>query len=118
MRPNSIVALANGQYFSNGREAAAWIGLTPKQYSSGGVVRLGGIGHTGQSSLRSTLIRGAWAVIKTLGDKQDSLSQWVRQLISRVGKHKAAVALANKMVRIAWAMLRSGETYLPRLVQS
>lgn len=104
-------ALGDGQAFSKGRQASAYLGLTPRQYSSGGTVTLTGIGRTGQTQLKAALIRGAHAVIKTLGDKQDSKSRWLRALVKRSGINKAAVALANKTVRTAWAVLHSGESY-------
>ena len=104
-------ALGNGSAFSKGRQAAAWLGLTPRQNSSGGSVTLIGIGRTGQIPLKAALIRGAHAELKTLGDKQDAKSRWVRALVSRSVKNKAAVALANKTVRTAWAVLHSGQPY-------
>lgn len=108
-------ALGNGKAFSKGRQASAYLGLTPRQYSSGGDVSLIGIGRTGQPQLKATLIRGAHAVIKALGDKQDAKSRWLRALISRTGKNKAAVALANKTVRTAWAMLHNEQAYKKEL---
>ena len=105
------VALGDGKAFENGRQAAAYLGLTPRQYSTGGKVTLGGIGKTGHVQLKATLIRGAHAVIKTLGTKDDPKSCWLRALIARVGVNKAAVALANKTARTAWALLRHGEGY-------
>lgn len=104
-------ALGDGKAFNKGRQASAYLGLTPRQYSSGGKVTLIGIGRTGQIPLKAALIRGAHAVIKTLGDKQDPKSRWLRGLVSRSGKNKAAVALANKTVRTAWAMLYNGQDY-------
>lgn len=104
-------ALGNGHAFNKGREASAFLGLTPRQYSSGGGVQLIGIGRTGQSELKAALIRGAHAVIKVLGDKQDAKSRWLRALVHRAGANKAAVALANKTVRTAWAMLHNGQAY-------
>lgn len=103
--------LGDGRAFRNGRQASAYLGLTPRQHSSGGTVRLGGIGRTGHGQLKAALIRGAHAVIRTLGTKMDPRSQWLRALVARVGVNKAAVALANKTVRMAWAMLRRGESY-------
>ena len=104
-------ALGDGKAFSKGRQASAYLGLTPKQHSSGGEVRLGGIGRTGHSQVRATLIRGAHAVIKTLGQKEDPKSRWLRALVARVGVNKAAVALANKTVRTAWAVLNRNQVY-------
>lgn len=103
--------LGDGKAFGKGRQASAYLALTPKQHSSGGEVHLGGIGRTGHSQVRAALIRGAHAVIKTLGHKDDSKSRWLRALIARVGVNKAAVALANKTVRTAWAMLNSNQPY-------
>jgi len=103
--------LGDGKAFGKGRQASAYFALTPKQYSSGGEVRLGGIGRTGHSQVRAALIRGAHAVIKTLGHKDDPKSRWLRALVARVGVNKAAVALANKTVRTAWAMLNSNQPY-------
>lgn len=105
--------LADGSAFNNGREAAAYLGVTPKQYSSGGKVKLTGIGRTGHAALRSSLIRGAMSVIQRLGTKDDPKSCWLRALIARTGKHKAAVALANKTIRTAWVLLRHGNEYQP-----
>jgi len=104
-------ALGDGRSFSKGRQASAYLGLTPRQYSSGGTVTLTGIGRTGQVQLKAALIRGAHAVIKVLGDKQDRKSRWLRALVNRCGANKAAVALANKTVRTAWAVLHTGESY-------
>lgn len=104
-------ALGDGKAFANGRQAAAYLGLTPRQCSSGGKVSLVGIGRTAHVQLKAALIRGAHAVIKTLGHKDDARSRWLRALIARAGVNKAAVALANKTVRTAWAMMRHGECY-------
>ncbi|CAM4211244.1 transposase [Vreelandella rituensis] len=79
-------ALGDGRAFQNGRQASAYIGLTPKQYSSGSSANMRGIGRTGQVSLKCALIRDAHAAIRVVGDKQDARSQWLRALVSRVGK--------------------------------
>lgn len=104
-------AIGDGKAFTNGRQASACMGLTPRQSSSGGKVTLIGIGKTGHNQLKAVLIRGAHSVIKNLGDKQDGKSRWLRALVARAGVNKAAVALANKTVRTAWGMARSGEAY-------
>lgn len=106
-------ALGRGEVFGNGRQAAAYLGVTPRQFSSGGKAVMIGLGFTGHAALRCTLVRGAQSVIKSLGNKTDHQSCWLRNLVQRAGKHKAAVALANKTVRIAWAILRSGQAYCP-----
>lgn len=103
--------LGDGKAFDKGRQASAYLGLTPRQYSSGGKVKLSGIGRTGHSRLKAALIRGAHAAIKTLGNKEDPKSRWLRALVARCGANKAAVALANKTVRTAWAVLHSGQAY-------
>ena len=105
------VMLGDGKSFDNSRQAAACVGLTPKQYSTGGKVTLYGIGRRGNRRLKAVLIRGALAVIANLGDKQDRLSCWLRALIERSCINKAAVALANKTVRTAWAMLHHERHY-------
>lgn len=112
---NLMLALGDkGSSFSHGREAAACIGLTPKQYSTGGVVVLTGIGKkVGNKRLRSSLIQGALAVVKVVANRtaRSTKEQWLKNLIERAGNRKAAVALANKTIRTAWAMLRYGEDY-------
>lgn len=103
-----------GSSFKHGREAAACIGLTPKQWSTGGVVTMGGIGRlTGKGRFRSAMIQGALAAVSavTRREAKSGKEVWLQQLIERRGKRRAAVALANKTVRTAWAMLRHGETY-------
>jgi transposase len=103
-----------GKSFSNGREASACIGLTPKQYSTGGVVVLGGIGKkVGKKRLRANLIQGALSVVQVVNKRlpKNDKERWLKSLITRLGLRRAAVALANKTVRTAWAMLNHGENY-------
>jgi transposase len=103
-----------GGSFANGREASACIGVTPKQYSTGGVVNLGGIGKkSGNKRLRSSLIQGARAVIQVVIKRapRNAKEAWLKSLIDRRGEGRAAVALANKTIRVAWAMLHYGETF-------
>ena len=92
---------------------SAALGLTPKQHSSGGKERLLGISKRGDSYLRTLLIHGARAVIRTAKHKDDPLSQWVTRLVARSHPNVAAAALANKTARIAWAMLKNGTDYQP-----
>jgi len=106
-------ALGQGEAFRRGREASAYLGLTPKQKSTGDRVILTGIGKTGHPQLKAALIRGAHSVLQTINTKQDPKSRWLQQLVARSGKNKAAVALANKTVRHAWAILRLGDDYCP-----
>ena len=108
-----VATVGNAEQFANGRQMAASLGLTPKQHSSGGKDRLLGISKRGDAHLRSILIHGARSVIRTAREKDDRLSQWVTSLAERRHPNVAAVALANKTARIAWAMLRHGTDYQP-----
>jgi transposase len=95
--------------FKSGRHFAAWMGLTPKDHSSGGKVRLGGISRAGDERLRQLLVLGATAVIRHA--KPGKASEWLLKLLARKPRKLAAVALANKMARIVWAMMTNGEAY-------
>jgi transposase len=113
-----VAAVGNGDQFANGRQMSAALGLTPKQHSSGGKERLLGISKRGDVYLRALLIHGARAVIRTAKDKDDRLSQWATRLAARSHPNVAAVALANKTTRMAWAMLKNGTDYQPDRVAS
>lgn len=106
-----LASLGGAHEFNNGRQVAAWIGLTPGQYSSGGKARLGRITKAGDSYLRSLLVMGARAILSGLGDKQDRFSRWARNLVERRGYWKAVVAIAAKNARLAWASLKYGEDF-------
>lgn len=108
-------SLGTGRQFKNGRQAAANAGVVPRQFSSGGKTILGHITKKGDPYLRKLLVQGAQSVINSIGDRQDNYSCWVRQLVARVGRERAAVAIANKNVRIAWALLSRDEDYRPEL---
>ena len=108
-----VATVGNAEQFANGRQMAASLGLTPKQHSSGGKDRLLRISKRGDAHLRSILIHGARSVIRTAKQKDDRLSQWVTSVAERRHPNVAAVALANKTARIAWAMLRHGMDYQP-----
>jgi len=110
-----VARFGDGRSFSRGREAAASIGLTPRHHGTGGRNQLYGITKRGDSYLRSILIHGARAVVSTAHRKDDRLSVWMSELKERRHTNVAAVALANKTVRIAWAMLRNGTDYEPEL---
>ena len=110
-----LASLGAGHDFKNGRQVAAWIGLTPGQYSSGGKTRLGRITKAGDRYLRSLLVMGARAILSGLGDKQDRFSRWARALVERRGYWKAVVALAAKNARLSWAVLRYGEDFRRKL---
>jgi transposase len=85
--------------------------LTPSQYSSGGKARLGGITKAGDAYVRTLLVSGARAVMANLRDKQDRLSRWIRALVERRGYWRAAVAIAAKNARMAWAVLKYGDAF-------
>lgn len=105
--------IGNGQQFACGRDAAAALGLVPRQHSTGGKTILGSITKSGDRYLRALLIHGARAVIRYASKHNDRLRQWVLSLVERRGYNKAAVALANKMARIGWAVVARSERYRP-----
>jgi transposase len=98
------------ELFRSGRQFAAWIGLTPKDHSTAGKVRLGVITRAGDEGLRSVLVAGATAVIQQ-AQRSGKASPWLAALLKRKSPKLAAVALANKMARIAWKLMRTGEAY-------
>lgn len=113
---DAIVATAgNAADFSNGRQFAAWIGLTPRQFGSGGKVVLGRISYRGDTYLRTLLIQGARSSVQrarlTPREKQTPEQQWIVQLSARLPFGKLLVAVANKHARQIWAMLARGEAY-------
>lgn len=110
-----VATVGDGAQFKNGRQMSASLGITPRQHSSGGKERLLGISKRGDAYLRTLLIHGARAVVRTAAGKDDRLSRWVTALAERRHPNVAAVALANKTVRIAWAMMRTGRDYEPAL---
>ena len=110
-----IAAVGDGKCFKNGRQFAAWIGLVPKQRSSGGRARLFGISKRGDRYLRTLLIHGARAALVRVRGKQDPRSLWVVKMRERRHPNVVAVALANKNARIAWSLLASDKIYDPRL---
>ena len=97
--------------FRSGRELAAWIGLVPKPHSSGGKEKLGGVSKQGDRYLRRLLTVGATAAMRHLKGKTDGLSAWIRALMERRPFRLVSLALANKMARIAWAVMTRGDTY-------
>ena len=106
-----IAAVNQGKEFKKGREMSAWLGLVPKQHSSGGKSMLLGISKRGDSYLRTLLIHGARAVIKQVGKQEKYQYSWISKVIERRGKNKASVALANKNARILWAILSKDVEY-------
>lgn len=106
-----IAAIGDGSQFDKSRDLAAWLGLVPKQFSTGGKNRLGRITKHGDKYIRTLLVHGARAVVTTIGDKQDRLSQWCRQIKERRGLNRAIVALAAKNARIIWSLLHNQTEY-------
>jgi transposase len=109
-----LATVGDARQFANGRQMAASFGLTPKQNSSGGKERLLGISKRGDVYLRCLLVHGARAVIRTAQAKTDRLSTWVMRIATTRHPNIAAVALANKTARIAWAMIARGTDYQPQ----
>lgn len=103
--------VGDGQAFGKGREVSAALGLVPKQHSSGGKTVLLGISKRGNRYLRSLLVHGARAVVRQASTKDDRLSRWINKLKAMRGANKTAVALANKMARIGWAILSHNSVY-------
>jgi len=109
-----IAAVGDVGVFKNGRQFAAWLGLVPKQHSTGGQTRLLGISKRGDSYLRKLLIHGARATLRFAGLKTDGRSRWIQGLLERRGWNRTAVAVANKNARIVWALLSRGGLYQER----
>jgi transposase len=105
--------LGNGSAFKNGRHFAAFLGLVPKQHSSGEREKLLGISKGGDTYLRTILIHGARSVLLRINKKNDSQSIWLRNLRIRCGHNKTAVALAHKIAKVAWAIAKWGTKYDP-----
>ena len=108
-----MAAVSDATHFKNGRQLAAWLGLVPRQYSSGGKERLGGISKRGSRYVRTLLIHGARAVVQRAARRTDTQGRWLCALTHRKGTNVAAVALANKNARVVWAMLAHDEEYRP-----
>ncbi len=106
-----ISAVANGKQFKNGRNMAAWIGLTPRLYASGDNSRMGSMNKRGNQTIRRLLIHGARSVVNWSGKKTDGLSLWIQALKKRMPHCKVVVAVANKLARMIWAVLSKGEVY-------
>jgi transposase len=106
-----VAAIGNGAAFRRGRDFAAWIGVVPRQYSTGGKQKLFGMSKRGNIYLRRMLIHGARAVLFRVKYDTGGLGQWVHRLSQRAPRNKVVVAIANKLARIAWAVLSSGKDY-------
>jgi transposase len=106
-----LAAIGNADAFARGRDLAAWLGLVPRQITTGGRPRLVGITKRGNKSLRKLLIHGARSALPSLATSATPLGDWLRGLMARVHKNAAVVALANKLARIVWVVLRRGEEF-------
>lgn len=112
-----IATVGDARQFENGRQLAAWLGIVPKQHSTGGKARLLGISKRGDRYLRTLLIHGARAVVRIAERKADAES-WIKRLLERRHKNVAAVALANKNARIIWALLAHDRDYEPNYAKA
>jgi len=106
-----VSAIGDPKVFKNGRHFSAFLGLVPRQSSSGNKERLLGISKRGDTYLRGLLIHGGRSVVRYIGNKEDSRSKWVKDLKDRRGANRTAVAVANKNARIIWAVLAKNEHY-------
>jgi transposase len=104
-------AIGKAESFAKGRDLAAWLGLVPKQSTTGGKPRLSGISKRGNKYLRKLLIHGARSALPYLAERDTPLGRWAKGLLARAHKNIAVVALANKLARIAWAVLRRREKF-------
>lgn len=107
-----VAAIGDASAFSKGRDLAAWLGLTPRQHSTGGRTRMLGISKRGNRYLRKQLIHGARAALPHLATKPNRLGDWLRDLLARRHPNVVVVALAAKLARIAWALLRHEASFL------
>jgi len=108
-----VASVGEAKEFKNGRHLSAWLGLVPRQHSSGGKSQLRGISKRGDKYLRTLLIHGARSVLRYAVGKTDAQSRWLQDLIARRGYNRAAVALANKNARVIQALLSSDTPYRP-----
>jgi transposase len=106
-----VSAIGNGSQFTSGRELAVWLGLTPRQSSSGERFHSGGITKRGNRYLRKQLVHGARALLFSCRQKTDPLSQWINQLSARRGVNKACVAVAARLARLSWVLLQRQTPY-------
>jgi transposase len=106
-----VAAVGRAESFERGRDLAAWLGLVPRQFTTGGKPKLLGISKRGNKYLRRQLIHGARAALPYVAERETPLGRWAKALMSRAHRNVAVVAFANKLARIAWAVLRRGERF-------
>ena len=109
-----IAAIGKAETFARGRDLAAWLGLVPRQWTTGGKPRLMGIGKHGNKYLRKLLIHGARAALPHVAERNTPLGRWTKELLARVHPNVAVVALANKLARIAWSVLAHSRSFEAR----
>jgi transposase len=109
----TIATVGSARDFASGRQFAAWLGLVPRQHSSGGHDRLGRITRRGDAYLRTLFVQGARSVLQTAMRRDDRMSRWIVALQARCGYHKALVAIAAKNARIVWALLSKNQAFRP-----
>lgn len=113
-----VAAVGQGESFRKARDLSAWLGLVPRQVTTGGKVKLIGISKRGNSYLRKLFVHGARAVLHLVRDRSSPLTCWADDLKERTHANVAAVAAANKLARIAWAVLTKGERYRPTVLSA
>ena len=106
-----VAAIGNGTQFRKGRDLAAWVGMVPREYSTGGKQKLLGISKRGNSYLRRLFVQGARSVLQHRNNQPAAVRNWLTQLSARAHQNVVIVALANKLLRMAWAVLSKNETY-------
>ena len=106
-----VAAVGDAKHFHKGKQMSAWVGLTPRHYASGEKKIMLSTSKMGDPYLRYLMVHGARALVTWCDKKDDRQSRWLQALIKRHGKNKATVAMANKMVRMAWVVLAKGEEY-------
>ena len=114
----TIAAIGNGAAFKKGRGFAAWLGVVPGEYSTGGKQNLTGTSRRGNKYLRKLFVQGAHSVLQSRSNQAPGLSTWLDRLTSCKRIQVAAVALANKMARMVWTVLYNGEAYRPLAAQT
>jgi transposase len=106
-----VAAIGAGTAFRKGRDLAAWVGIVPREYSSGGKQKLLGISKRGNGYLRRLFVQGARSVLQHRNNQPPAVRNWLAQLSARAHQNVVIVALANKLIRTAWAVLCKNETY-------
>ncbi len=109
----TVSAVGQGKQFKHAREMSVWLGVTPKQHASGDKSYMQGISKRGDRYLRALFVHGARAAINMCKRPDDPILNWAKSIQSRRGKHKAVVALANRMARLAWTLMQKQEVYQP-----